>query len=201
MASGEIPSRSATSPTVRSRLCRGGVVGMLYARRMKRTACAVNCRPAPVWMPAACSCAAISALVCCCARRAISAIVSGGVRVVSLWVGGRVVVCCSAAPERQRIPIRSSLSVGWEVIVTSAMSARSSRLRSLWVVLLAAHSAGTRARALRSARARVRGRGWCVRRARPRRPLDHMEESAAVCRRQVGTHHAPGVRLGGTRRG
>jgi membrane protein implicated in regulation of membrane protease activity len=52
-------------------------------------------------------------------------------------------------PERQRIPTCSSRLSGCEVSVTSAISARSSRLRSFSEVLSAAHSLGT-SRASRS---------------------------------------------------
>ena len=62
--------------------------------------------------PAALSWSAISVLVCSGARRVISSTVSGGVRVVSLMLGGRWIVCCSAAPERQRIPTASVATVG-----------------------------------------------------------------------------------------
>ena len=61
---------------------------------------------------------------------------------MSLTVGGRWIVCCSAAPERQRMPTETSRPSGSQVIVTSAISARSSRLRSFSEVRLAAHSAG-----------------------------------------------------------
>jgi hypothetical protein len=83
------------------------------------------------------------------------------VRVVSLMLGGRAIACSSAAPERQRIPTRTSRPWGWEVIVTSLIRARSSRLRSLSVVLFAAHSAG-RSRASASSRAREGSRVGAV---------------------------------------
>ena len=131
------------SSTVSPPGCGRGVAGMWRARRMWRTACPTNGRPLPVRSPAAFSSTAISVLVRSWARRLISSTVSGGVRVASLTLAGRWIVCCSAAPVRQRIPTETSRLAGWEVIVTSAIRARSSRLRSFSDVLSAAQSAGT----------------------------------------------------------
>ena len=115
-----------------------GPRGILWRWRIDLTLAGLNWRPRGVRRSAAWSSAAVSASLWSAARRAISSSVACGMQSRS----GRLMVWRSLAPERQRIPTVSSSPCGWKVIVMSLTNARSSRLRSLWEVLSAAHSAG-----------------------------------------------------------